>query len=95
MKSVAVQDLLQLKNSVAKIIDVRESYEYVAGHLPTSKNIPMSEIEARMSEVKSGDYIICQSGARSYQTCQWLIGQGIAVINVLGGISAYSGRLEN
>lgn len=94
MKSVTIQELLETKKSVENLIDVRETYEYTAGHVPSSKNIPMSEIENRISEIKTGDYIICQSGARSYQICQWLIGQGIEVINVLGGTCAYSGKLE-
>ncbi len=94
MKSVTIEELLQNQKSDTKLVDIRESYEYAKGHVPTSINIPMSEIMDHLSELKSGDYIICQSGARSTQTCQWLVGQGIDVINVLGGTSAYLGRLE-
>ena len=34
------------------------------------------------SEIKEGDYIICQSGARSTNVCQWLEMQGLTITNV-------------
>ncbi len=73
------------------VIDVREVYEYVAGHAPTAVNIPLSELVERVAEVpRVGEvYIICESGGRSAQACQWLAGQGVTAINVLGGTSAW------
>ena len=40
-------------------------------------------------------YIMCQSGARSGRITKKLTQQGFTVINVAGGIGAYSGKKRN
>lgn len=73
------------------VIDVRETYEYEAGHAPTAVNIPLSEFVERVAEVPREEtvYLICESGGRSGQATDWLDGQGYDVVNVLGGTSAW------
>lgn len=73
------------------LIDVREDHEYVAGHAPTAVSLPLSVLTERVAEVPRDEtvYIICESGGRSAQACQWLEGQGYDVVNVLGGTSAW------
>ena len=93
MKTTTMQDLIEVMKNEADIIDIRETFEYASGHVPTARNIPMSEIESRLEEVNNGSYIICQSGARSAQVTQWLAANDIDVINVLGGTNAWDGCL--
>ncbi|HEX3028330.1 MAG TPA: rhodanese-like domain-containing protein [Clostridia bacterium] len=94
--SLNVHELGKLLGKV-NLIDIRETYEYNSGHLPTAKNIPMSKIvsEAELHLDKSKNYyIICQSGARSSRTCDILSKKGFNVINVAGGTGSYRDKLE-
>ncbi len=93
MKSVTMEELIEAMKDDAIVIDVRETFEYEAGHVPTAQNIPLSELDSRVDEIKEGSYIICQSGARSMRACQYLEAQGKDVTNVLGGTSAWDGCL--
>ncbi len=93
MKTISMANLVEVMKNSADIIDVRETFEYEAGHVPTARNIPMSEMNERYGEIKNGSYIICQSGARSAQVCQWLTSKKIDVTNVIGGTNAWEGCL--
>lgn len=66
------------------IIDVREPYEYDAGHVEGAINIPLSKLPHNISELdKSAEIIVyCASGARSSVAEKLLIGYGFEhVIN--------------
>jgi uncharacterized protein len=49
------------------VIDVREPYEFVAGHVATALNVPLSQLRERLSEIPKDKkvYVICRSGRRS------------------------------
>lgn len=74
------------------LIDVREQWEYDAGHIPGITLIPMSEIEARISEIPTDKTVVfaCQSGVRSSQVFNWLSSNGYEnVYNMAGGFAAW------
>lgn len=72
------------------VIDVREPYEYAAGHVPGAINIPMATIPVRIQDLPRGDvFVICESGARSWQVASFLAQRGIEVTNVEGGTGAW------
>jgi len=78
----------------AQVIDVREPDEYVAGHLPESRNIPLGQLEERASELDKFKatplILICQTGPRSTGACKQLIKLGFArVHNLEGGIAGW------
>jgi rhodanese-related sulfurtransferase len=70
------------------LVDVREMYEFDAGHLPGAINIPMSEIQYRYDEMEPDQTIIlvCQTANRSGMVAEFLAGQGYHdVYNLLDG----------
>ncbi|MDR0299134.1 MAG: rhodanese-like domain-containing protein [Streptococcaceae bacterium] len=93
MNSITTDELAIVLEDKAILLDIREDFEYAGGHVPAARNLPLSQLEKRLSEVQPGSYIICQSGARSERACQYLATQGLDVINVLGGTSAWAGKL--
>lgn len=77
----------------AAMLDVREADEWGAGHAPTARHLPMSEVTARLGEVPGDDplYVVCRSGARSARVVAYLTGQGYPAVNVEGGMQAWAG----
>lgn len=78
------------------VLDVRESREYRAGHVPGARNVPMSTLPTRLPELPQGPavYVVCESGGRSARATALLRSVGIAAVNVAGGTGAWirSGR---
>ncbi|MDP4143829.1 MAG: rhodanese-like domain-containing protein [Bacillota bacterium] len=94
--SISVHDLYDMLGKI-NLIDVREDYEYIDGHVPTAVNIPMNLILTYPEKylVKEKEYhIICQSGSRSLLTCNELADKGYKIINVSGGTGSYLKPLE-
>lgn len=94
MKHITVDELAVTTNPT--VIDVREPDEYASGHVPGARNLPLGELESRLSEIPTGDdvYMICQSGGRSARATEFLATKGVGAVNVEGGTSAWiaSGR---
>lgn len=81
----------------ALLLDVRTQQEYRQGHIPGSKNIPLQAIDKILPMVNNKDtelYVYCQSGARSRQAVGLLRQMGYTSVNNIGGIAAYSGKVE-
>ena len=76
----------------ARILDVREDYEWEAGHIDGAVHIPLDQLPERVDELDPDHdlHVICRSGGRSERTVQWLVQQGFDVVNVDGGMQAWS-----
>ena len=76
------------------LLDVREADEWAAGHAPTARHLPMSELTARLDELPDDDplYVVCRSGGRSARVVAYLAGQGYPAVNVDGGMQAWSAQ---
>lgn len=70
------------------LLDVRELDEWVAGHAPHAKHIPLGELGQRAAEVPQDElvYVICRGGHRSARAAQALNGVGWRAVNVAGGM---------
>ena len=81
----------------AVLLDVRTPQEYREGHIPGSKNLPLQTIDKVDSIVENKDtvlYVYCHSGARSRQAASLLQHMGYSNVTNIGGITAYSGKVE-
>ncbi len=79
------------------ILDVRETAEFVFGHVPGAKSIPMGELEGRLVELDKEQeiYVICRTGTRSSLAAHMLAEKGYTkVYNVLPGMNDWSGELS-
>ena len=81
----------------AVLLDVRTPQEYGEGHIPGSKNLPLQTIDKVDSIVENKDtvlYVYCHSGARSRQAASLLQYMCYSNVTNIGGITAYSGKVE-
>ena len=72
-----------------QLLDVRQPYEYEAGHIPGAKWIPLSELEYRHGELDREKKIItyCRSGHRGMAASILLCGLGFGnLYNLDGGM---------
>jgi rhodanese-related sulfurtransferase len=82
--------------SAGTVVDVREPYEYVAGHVEGALLVPMGQLAARLHELDPSRpvYVICATGNRSLAMTDLLVARGFQAWSVAGGTSAWarSGR---
>ena len=82
----------QLVQDGAVLLDVRNDDEWVAGHAPAARHLPLPELPARHTELPAGTQIVvvCRSGSRSARATEALVGAGYRAVNLAGGMKAWS-----
>jgi len=96
-------DVKSLKNKLDNnenltLIDVRENQELQICKIKDALHIPMALIPTRLNEInfKSPVIIMCKSGGRSAQVCQYLNEQGyLNVYNLRGGIISWALEIDS
>ena len=79
--SISVHELkAALDQGAATVIDVREPVEYVEGHLPGARLVPLAQVPTLV-----GVYLVCAVGARSGRAAEYLAQNGVDAVNVEGG----------
>lgn len=75
----------------AWLLDVREGYEWEAGHAPGAHHIPVGELGARQHELPEDRQllVICLGGGRSRMVTDALIEANYPAANVAGGMAAW------
>ena len=78
----------------ARLIDVREPWEFSTTHIEGSVLMPMGDVPARAHQELDPDerlVVLCHHGMRSLNVTAWLRGQGFEQAQSLrGGIDAWS-----
>jgi rhodanese-related sulfurtransferase len=92
---MAIQEILvdELQGLLPNIvlIDVRETDEYISGHVPGAISIPLSTVQNNVEPflAQKPTYVICLGGGRSYRACEFAEQSGAECINVAGGTGAW------
>ncbi len=74
----------------ARLIDVREEWEYESGHLPKAINIPLGRVGSELEPDGRPVVLVCASGGRSGQAASLLSANGFSeVANLLGGTAGW------
>ncbi|MDH6572972.1 rhodanese-related sulfurtransferase [Streptomyces sp. SAI-117] len=74
----------------AVLLDVREPYEWQAGHAPGAVHLPLSALAAGAGLPAHAQarplLVICRSGNRSRQAAELLVARGAQAVDVVGGM---------
>jgi rhodanese-related sulfurtransferase len=78
----------------AVVLDVRDTAEFAAGHIPNARNIPFAELSNRLRELekfKARPIIVTgRSGAHAAKVCGALAKIGFSeAVALRGGLSAW------
>jgi len=83
-----------LSRKQARLIDVREPWEFEAAHIEGSVMMPMGDVPARAHQELDPDerlVVLCHHGQRSLNVTAWLRNQGFENVQSLrGGIDAWA-----
>ena len=91
LEHVTAAEAIALAEGDAVLLDVREQYEWDAGHAPAATLLPLSTMQAGPVDLDTDTtyLVICHSGARSLTVATALSQAGYSAINVLGGMMAW------
>lgn len=96
IQEISVDELEAALVAGSRVVDVRETVEYLDGHVPGAVLVALGTVPDNVAafQGEGPTYIICKSGARSMRACEFLAEQGVEAVNVLGGTTAWiiSGR---
>ena len=87
---ISVQELAALGSS-AHIVDVREPDEWAQGHIAHASLVPLATVPGNLAAFDAEPtYVVCRSGNRSGQACEFLRAKGHSAVNVTGGMIAWA-----
>ena len=96
-ETIDIDDVQTKMEEGYKVLDVRESSEFEAGHIPGATNKPLSDLQQGNFEGLNTDekyIVICQSGNRSQQASDILFEEKHTIVNVSQGMSSWTGEIE-
>jgi rhodanese-related sulfurtransferase len=96
IQEISVDELADLLEAGADLIDVREPHEFEQARVPGARLVPLGVVPEHLDAFAATGptYVICRSGVRSLKACEFAAAVGHEVVNVAGGTLAWidSGR---
>lgn len=91
----ATEATLLINRQDALVLDVRETAEWSAGHIPNARHIALGHLAKHLSEIEKHKdkpvIVVCASGNRSNSGCGVLKKAGFQqVFNLAGGVNAWN-----
>jgi len=75
----------------ARLVDVRQGYEWEAGRIPGAEHIPLEQLPAAAEKLDRDRAIVfqCRTGSRSGLAAQVFRASGFEAYNLAGGLHAW------
>lgn len=87
---IKVAEVDELLAGGAALLDVREGYEWDAGHAPTASHLPMGQLSLDGLPEGRPLLVVCHVGGRSAAATEALVRAGVEAVNVAGGMAAWA-----
>lgn len=89
---ITAQQAAHAVSSGALLLDVREPYEFHAGHAPDATHLPLSQLPTAHRDLPRDRRIVvvCRSGNRSAVATQALRQLGYEAFNLQGGMQTWA-----
>ena len=91
MKTITIEELLQLDQDTITVLDVRPADAYTRGSVPGAVSIPLAEVEERMEELPKEKpvYVLCHTGEWSVDAVYELEAARYDAANIEGGYRSF------
>jgi rhodanese-related sulfurtransferase len=88
---VTPEQTRELAAAGAQIVDVREPYEFDAGHVAGARPVPLGDLTAAAPTIDPGTPVVfvCLSGGRSTMAAQAFRASGYEAYSLDGGTAAW------
>jgi len=96
VREIGPAGLAAARRDGAVVVDVREPHEYVEGHVPCARLVPLGSVARHADDLRHESrgerpvYLICRTGVRSADAARMLSVAGVDAISVAGGTEAWS-----
>jgi len=89
MNDVSPTRAAELVAAGAQLVDVREGYEYEAGHIAGARHVELNQLTAAASSLEAPIVFYCRSGERSAMAAEAFGAAGKEAYTVAGGLLAW------
>jgi rhodanese-related sulfurtransferase len=89
---VTPEDAAARADDGALLLDVREDDEWIAGHAPDARHLPLGRLQQEQQSLARDRPIVavCRVGGRSERAAVALRAAGYDVVNLAGGMRAWA-----